>query len=104
MQGCTRTLLTKILDTATASFYSLKRRAISLASVSFYSVSSSTHFTVMIPFSAWGDYLLLAPHRRALIRDKAVIRDRALIKKRALTGISFLEKAEYAKQSFDDFI
>ena len=61
-------------------------------------------FTVMIPFSAWGDYLLLAPQRRALIRDKAVIRDRALIKKRALTGISFLEKAEGAKQSFDDFI
>ena len=61
-------------------------------------------FTVMIPFSAWGDYLLLAPQKRALIRDKAVIRDRALIKKRALTGLSFLEKAEYAKQSFGDFI
>ena len=58
----------------------------------------------MIRFSARGDHLLLAPQRRALIRDKAVIRDRALIKKRALTGISFLEKAEGAKQSFDDFI
>ena len=51
-------------------------------------------FTVMIPFSAWGDYLFLAPQRRALIRDKAVIRDRALIKKRALTGISFLENQD----------
>ena len=61
-------------------------------------------FTVLIRFSARGDYLLLAPQRRVLIRDKVVIRDRALIKKRALTGISFLEKAEGAKQSFDDFI
>ena len=48
----------------------------------------------MIRFSARGDYLLLAPQRRALIRDKAVIRDRALIKKRALTGISFLENQD----------
>ena len=47
---------------------------------------------------------ILPSERRALIRDKVVIRDRALIKKRALTGISLLEKAEYAKQSFDDFI
>ena len=47
MQGCTQTLLTKILDTATASLYSLKRRAISLASVSFYLVPSSTHFFVL---------------------------------------------------------
>ena len=67
-------------------------------------IIATVAFTVMIPFSAWGDYLLLVPRRRALIRDKAVIRDRALIKKRALTGISFLEKAEGAKQSFDDFI
>ena len=58
----------------------------------------------MIRFSARGDYLLLAPQRRALIPDKAVIRDRALIKKRALTCISFLEKAEYAKQSFDVYL
>ena len=67
-------------------------------------IIAAVAFTVMIRFSAWGDYLLLAPQRRALIRDKAVIRDRALIKKRALTGISLLVKAEYAKQSFDDFI
>ena len=67
-------------------------------------IIAAVAFTVIITFSAWGDYLLLAPQRRALIRDKVVIRDRALIKKRALTGISFLEKAEYAKQSFDDFI
>ena len=67
-------------------------------------IIAAVAFTVMIPFSAWGDYLLLAPQRRALIRDKAVIRDRALIKKRALTGISFLEKAEYAKQSFDVYL
>ena len=58
----------------------------------------------MIRFSARGAYLLLVPQRRALIRGKAVIRDRALIKKRALTGISFLEKAEYAKQSFDVYL
>ena len=57
----------------------------------------------MIRFSARGAYLLLVPQRRALIRGKAVIRDRALIKDRALTDISFLEKAEWAKQSFDDF-
>ena len=57
-------------------------------------IIAAVAFTVMIRFSAWGDYLLLAPQRRALIRDKAVIRDRALIKKRALTGISFLENQD----------
>ena len=46
MQGCTQTLLTKILDTAIASLYSLKRCTISLASLLFYSVPSSTPFFV----------------------------------------------------------
>ena len=46
MQGCTQTLLTKILDTAIASLYSLKRCTISLASQLFYSVPSSTPFFV----------------------------------------------------------
>ena len=57
-------------------------------------IIAAVAFTVMIRLSAWGDYLLLAPQRRALIRDKAVIRDRALIKKRALTGISFVENQD----------
>ena len=36
-------------------------------------------FSIMIPFSDRGAYLLLVPQGKALIRDRALIQDRALI-------------------------